>query len=119
MLVVAGLLTLGACGATLPGNAGPSCEKQPVHTLLHVDPSDPRQTWGTDLDAEQSHLVRPRSDTTWRIVPAHDFVPSSLVDPSGRTIGSDHDIFYEACIDLITGTYYVGADDLPGPFGPT
>jgi hypothetical protein len=119
VLVIAGAPFLGSCGATLPWNAGPSCQKSAVHTELHIEPSDPRQIWGTDLETEHSVVVRPRSDTTWRIEPARDNEPNRLVDGSGRTWAWDGDIFYEACIDAVTGTYYVGPDDLPGPRGAT
>jgi hypothetical protein len=113
-LVVAGIGQ--GCALVQPIADGPSCKKQPVHAELHILPGAKRDVWGTDMDTGREVLVQPRSDVRWR-VDVH--WPPSLVDDAGRVLATDGAIFWEACIDPVTGTYYLAPEDLPGPGGPT
>ena len=108
-LVAFAVVGLSACGSgTSPREpGGPTCQKEPVHVVLHVDAS---HLWGTDLDSGGTVAVAPQSGVRWTIDPGP---PPSLVDTAGRTVGSDGDIFYAACVNHATKTYVIGPKDLP------
>jgi hypothetical protein len=111
-------LPLGACEAARVVTSGPGsdCPKVQVAAILHVDPADPRQVWGTDLATEQVLSVRPRPVLGWKVDPAAD--PGRLVDPRGKVATFEGEIFRQACFDTLSNTYYVGPEDLPDPERP-
>lgn len=115
--IVLAAVVLGGCGAinVVPVGPGPDCEKSPVEAVLHVNGSDPRQVWATDLRTGRDINVRPRPALGWMINPTS---PQQLVDPAGRVATFDGEIFRQACFEVVTNTFYVGPDDLPDPNRP-
>ena len=93
----------------------PACEKVAVEAVLHVDGTDSRQTWGTDLGSGKVVNVRPRPDLGWTIDPAS---PARLLDRRGDVATFDGEIFRQACVLEGTDTFYVGPEDLPDPDRP-
>ncbi len=101
--------TAVGCSSVIPiGPPGPGCEKVPVHIALALDQV---HMWGVDYaDSSRIVAVQPRADLGWTIDPG----PSPrLVDAVGREVGHGGDIFYQACFDPLTDTYYIGPEDLP------
>jgi hypothetical protein len=94
---------------------GPDCEKVSVEAVLNVDGTDPRQTWGTELESGKIINVRPRPDLGWTVDPAS---PGRLLDPQGKIATFQGEIFRQACHLQRTRTFYVGPEDLPNPDRP-
>jgi hypothetical protein len=114
VLILALGVSLGGCDASsvvLPDLTA-ECRKQPTRAVLHLDADDSRQLWATRSDDGADIVVRPRSDTGWRLDPGP---PMRLVDSSGEVVGRDGDILLSVCFDVIMGTYQIGPDDLAPP----
>lgn len=113
-LMLAAGSVVGACeeAKLLSLAPGPGCEKLAVEVVLHIDGTDSRQTWGTDLTSGQVVNVRPRPDLGWTI---DSGAPARLIDRQGEVATFDGEIFRQACLLQITDTLYVGPEDLPDP----
>lgn len=68
------------------------------------------------MDSERVIAVRPRSGLTWTIKGGPE--GGIVVDSGGATVTFDGEIFRQACFDAVTGTYYIGPEDLPDPQRP-
>ena len=109
-LVALGALAISGCGSSpipfVP--PGPDCEKVAVHISLRLDPT---HLWGIDYAHDDRIVaVLPRTSTGWTIDPGP---PPRLVDAVGREVSQGGAIFYQACVDSVTDTYYIGPEDLP------
>jgi len=116
-LYLVGLLVLGGCGGqtTAPPDLGATCVRGPIRAVLHVDATDSRLIWATDLATSRDHPVKPRSELRWGLDPGP---PTRLLDGAGRVAGRDGDILSSACVESISGTFFIGPEDLPPPDRP-
>ena len=88
----------------------PNCKEIAVDAVLHVDTTDPRQIWGTDVKTRREISVSAGPNLGWRADPGP---PQRLLDQAGRVVGQDGDGFRQACFDALTNTYFIGPEDLP------
>jgi uncharacterized lipoprotein YajG len=117
LLLLAAGTVVAACelAQLLPAAPGPDCAKVVVEAVLHVDGTDSRLTWGTDLASGNVIKVRPRPDLGWTIDPASH---ERMLDRRGKVATFEGEIFRQACFLEITDTFFVGPEDLPDPGRP-
>ena len=110
--------TLAGCElvSDLTTGPGPGCPKVTVEGVLHVDPTDPRQVWATDIATGGVFALRPRPDLGWTVDPSAN--PGRLVDSQGRLASFEGEIFRQACFDTATNTFFIGPEDVPDPNRP-
>ena len=112
VVILAASSALAGCVAGLDVLTGPepNCKDVEVDAVLHVDTTDPRQIWGTDVKTRRDISVSPGPNLGWRVDPGP---PQRLLDQAGQVVGLEGDGFQQACFDALTNTYFIGPEDLP------